>query len=424
MIESYQHGDVSDMLFKHFVKMTEEQQRAVNFASQNQRPPQKPMGPMSAKKLRAGVDSIIGAPQSSNSGNQTERLNALRPEPKPQPQTSFDSSMFNLPQAKGPQLPQGAPKGTQMISGQADYTKVAPTNSPEKEASGAKSEFGGSTFDSEGFRDMFGQDAVNTPYQNKRLKTGGFARNIADSAMDRLTAARRGQNPFSSKGAAAGQRQRLGIDQTQQADFVSRQSAALADEKTARAQGKKDARLASVMSRAPGAAGLPGGRAQQEAITAATTEEPVQPSTATPSQASATEAQSTQSASPAPEESASDEKPQTGAPLTTGGSGGVKIPGWRGAANYAMKNPLKTGLMGGLPAAVGIMGGAAEAGINLFNQGRQAFQNFQNQNPNLKRASYDMIEYNPELAMLMKSHTHMRQLRDARSTEVIRYAYG
>ena len=307
-----------------------------------------------------------------------------------------------------------------MVSGRADYSNVAPTNNPEKEAAGTKPEFGG--FDSEGFRDMFGQDAANAPYQNKRLKTGGFARNLADSAMDRLTAARTGQNPFSSKGAAAGQRERLGIDQTQQADFVSRQSATMADEKAARAQGKKDASLAGVMSRAPGAAGLPGGREQQEAITAATTEEPAQPATETTQASSTGEGMSVEDAKQALGGTAPDEKPKTGAPLGAGKEGGVKIPGGSGAAEYAKKNPGKTGLMAGLPAAAGFLGGLAEAGINLANQGYQAIQ--ARQNPNLKRASYDMLEYSPELAMLIKSQTQMRQLRDARSTEVIRYAYG
>ena len=108
--------------------------------------------------------------------------------------------------------------------------------------------------------------------------------------------------------------------------------------------------------------------------------------------------------------------------MFAGEGGGVKIPGWRGAADYAKKNPGKAGLMAGLPAAAGFLGGLAEAGINLANQGYQAIQ--QRQNPNLKRASYDMLEYSPELAMLIKSQTQMRQLRDARSTEVIRYAYG
>jgi len=420
MIESYQHGDVSDMLFKHFVKMTEDQQRAVDFASDsNPLPPRKPKRTMSDQELSEGVDSALNKPKPQ--GNFTERLNALRPEAKPQqPQPTFDGSMFNLPQAKGPELPKGAPEGTQMVSGRADYSNVAPTNNPEKEAAGAQSQFGG--FDSEGFRDMFGQDAANAPYQNKRLKTGGFARNIADSAMDRLTAARTGQNPFSSKGAAAGQRERLGIGQTQQADFVSRQSATMADEKAARAQGKKDARLAGVMSRAPGAAGLPGGREQQEAITAATTEEPAQSTTeATQSSSSAGETPE-QDATQAFEDKVSDSKPKTGAPLLAGKRGGVKIPGWRGAAEYAKNNPGKAGMMFGLPAAAGFLGGLAEAGINLANQGYEAIQ--QRQNPNLKRASYDMLEYSPELAMLIKSQTQMRQLRDARSTEVIRYAYG
>ena len=315
-------------------------------------------------------------------------------------------------------MPENAPEGTQMISGRADYSNVAPTNNPEKEA--AKPEFGG--FDSESFRDMFGQDAANAPYQNKRLKTGGFARNIADSAMDRLTAARTGQNPFSSKGAAAGQRERLGIDQTQQADFVSRQSATMADEKARRIEGKKAARLNAATARAPGAAGLPGGREQQGAITAATTEEPVQSTTTATPETSTGEGMSVEDAKQALGGTAPDEKPKTGAPLLAGKQGGVKIPGWRGAAEYAKNNPGKTGLMAGLPAAAGFLGGLAEAGINLANQGYEAIQ--QRQNPNLKRASHDMLEYSPELAMLIKSQTQMRQLRDARSTEVIRYAYG
>ena len=373
---------------------------------------------MSDQELSEGVDSALNKPKPQ--GNFTERLNALKPQAKPQPQAKFDGSMFNLPQAKGPELPKGAPEGTQMVSGRADYSNVAPTNNPEKEAAGTKPEFGG--FDSEGFRDMFGQDAANAPYQDKRLKTGGFARNMADSAMDRLTAARMGQNPFSSKGAAAGQRERLDLDQTQQADYVSRQTATMADEKTARAQGKKDARLASVMSRAPGAAGLPGGREQQGAITAATTEEPAQSTTAVPQEASANAEMSVEDAKRALVNTSSDEKPKTGAPLGAGKEGGVKIPGWRGAAEYAKKNPGKAGLMAGLPAAAGFLGGLAEGAINLGNRGYQEFQ--RRQNPNLKRASHDMLEYSPELAMLIKSQTQMRQLRDARSTEVIRYAYG
>ena len=80
------------------------------------------------------------------------------------------------------------------------------------------------------------------------------------------------------------------------------------------------------------------------------------------------------------------------------------------------------GLPNGLPAAAGFLGGLAEATINLGNRGYQEIQ--RRQNPNLKRASHDMLEYSPELAMLIKSQTQMRQLRDARSTEVIRYAYG
>lgn len=374
---------------------------------------------MSDQELSEGVDSALNKPKPQ--GNFTERLNALKkPEAKPKPEAKFDGSMFNLPQAKGPELPKNAPEGTQMVSGRADYSNVAPTNNPEKEAAGTKPEFGG--FDSEGFRDMFGQDAANAPYQNKRIKTGGFARNLADSAMDRLTAARTGQNPFSSKGAAAGQRERLGIDQTQQADFVSRQSATMADEKAARTQGKKDARLAGVMSRAPGAAGLPGGREQQEAITAATTEEPAQPTTETTQASSSAEGMSVEDAKQTLGGTAQDEKPKTGAPLGAGKGGGVKIPGWRGALEYAKKNPGKSGLMAGLPLTLGGLGGVAEATLNLGNRAFEAIQ--ARQNPNLKTASYDMLEYSPELAMLIKSQTHMRQLRDARSTEVIRYAYG
>ena len=382
------------------------------------RPPERTM---SDQELSEGVDSALNKPQSSKpQGNFTERLNALRPQTEPQPEPQFDGSMFNIPEAKGPEMPANAPAGTQMVSGRADYSKVSPTNNPEKEASGAQSQFGG--FDSEGFRDMFGQDAANAPYQNKRMKTGGFARNLADSAMDRLTAARTGKNPFSSKGAAAGQRERFGIDQSTQADRVSRQTANMADEKARRVEGKKAARFNAATVRAPGAGGLSGGREQQEAMRAATTEEPAQSTTAAPQEASTNEGMSVEDAKRALVDTASDEKPKTGAPLFGGKEGGVKIPGWRGAADYAKKNPGKAGLMAGLPAAAGFLGGLAEGAINLGNRGYQEIQ--ARKNPNLKRASHDMLEYSPELAMLIKSQTQMRQLRDARSTEVIRYAYG
>jgi len=440
---------VSDMLFKHFIQMdilkerpftqeeldfhggqrnAEQVRRSGNAirADQYRNLPKQvmpgygtPKRTLYDQELSEGVDSALNNPKPQ--GNFTERLNELRPEAKPQqPQPTFDGSMFNLPQAKDAELPRNAPAGTQMVSGRADYSNVAPTNNPEKEAAGAQSGFGG--FDSEGFRDMFGQEAENAPYKDKRIKTGGFARNIADSAMDRLAAARTGQNPFSSKGAAAGQRERFGIGQSTQADRVSRQTANMQNEKAGRLKGKQAARFNAATVRAPGAGGLSGGREQQEAMRAATTEEPAQSTTAAPQEASTNEGMSVEDAKRTLGDTASDEKPRTGAPLFGGKEGGVKIPGWRGAADYAKKNPGKAGLMAGLPAAAGFMGGLLEGGINLANQGYQAIQ--ARQNPNLKRASHDMLEYSPELAMLIKSQTQMRQLRDARSTEVIRYAYG
>lgn len=401
---------------------------------------------MSDQELSEGVDSALGRATAGSTPSASERLQRLRAsvgrtDNNSREKEAAGAGDFDMPNTTDMSMfdTQSKPRSYQL----GDTPTRPKGGMPDPNATPVEGQKGyrnpQTSFENRGFgEDAYGKDAGTTldmesmmrspgkikppEGHDRRLKTGGFARNLADSTIDRLTALRTGNNPFSSKGAAAGQRERLGIDQTTQADRVQRQTANMADEKARRIEGKKAARLNAVTARAPGAAGLPGGREVQGAVAAATTEESAQPATETTPASSSAEGMSVEDAKQTLGGTAQDEKPKTGAPLFAGEGGGVKIPGWRGAAEYAKKNPGKAGLMAGLPAAAGFLGGLAEAGINLANQGYQAIQ--QRQNPNLKRASHDMLEYSPELAMLIKSQTHMRQLRDARSTEVIRYAYG
>ena len=418
MIESYQNRSVSDMLFKHFVKMTPQQQEAIDFASNAQLPRKESKRTMSDENLRAGVEKVTGSTTAPR-GNFTERLNALKPQATPSPEPKFDGSMFNLPQAKGPEMPENAPEGTQMISGRADYSNVAPTNNPEKEA--AKPEFGG--FDSESFRDMFGQQVENAPYQDRRIKSGGAFRNTADATMDRLSAIRRGKLPTAAN-AAESQRLSTRMTPDQQARRVRTQQSTLEREKRARATNRQDTKMNTLMSRAPGSpfagtkprevqgalkAGLKEG--SEPATAGSTTQTGTQTETEQPSVEEATRVLSTGNGN--------QRNARGGGALFGGKDGGVKIPGVRAAANYSARNPGKTGAMLGLPAAYAMFGGALEEGINLARRGFDAIQ--QRQNPTITRS---LAEYNPELSILLKTQAGMRARRDIRSTEVIRYAYG
>ena len=67
-------NNVSDMLFKHFVKMTEDQQRAIDFASDSNPTPPKPKRTMSDEELRAKVSRTVAPPEKSAS----QRLQDLR----------------------------------------------------------------------------------------------------------------------------------------------------------------------------------------------------------------------------------------------------------------------------------------------------------------------------------------------------------
>ena len=252
---------------------------------------------------------------------------------------------------------------------------------------------------------------------NRRIKSGGFLRNTAGSALDRLSAVRRGKLPTQAN-AAESQRLRTGMSEEEQRGYVNTQDQNLQAQRDADRQGRQDAAKLKLTQNAPGQlvsdVQSDTVRSGQEQIR---DENPV----ITGQQSNSTQQQTEQGqaeASPATEGTDQQQNQASrprNAPLGSGKQGrGFKVPGWRQALRYGKENPGMSVATFGAPQIAAGMGATTEF---LSNKLGNLFVD--KTNPNVAK----MMEYNPEIAAFMTNRYNMHQFRDIQSTEAIRNAY-